>query len=120
MSQRIPRQQLSTSERSAADVPRRVGYSVLLMHRRKDLWGPDAHIWRPERWLEEQSLRLVKEAALPAVGGCVLFVKGDGRVSTRVSCLMADKDLFLPSHDCKVPENSPVSSRTAELVVSCP
>ncbi|OLL22780.1 Cytochrome P450 52A13, partial [Neolecta irregularis DAH-3] len=27
-----------------------VGYSVMNMHRRSDLWGPDADEWKPERW----------------------------------------------------------------------
>ncbi|KHN97412.1 cytochrome P450 52A12 [Metarhizium album ARSEF 1941] len=27
-----------------------VGYSVFLMHRRKDLWGEDCDVFRPERW----------------------------------------------------------------------
>ncbi|QPG95370.1 hypothetical protein C2857_000306 [Epichloe festucae Fl1] len=27
-----------------------VGYSVYIMHRRKDLWGEDAEVFRPERW----------------------------------------------------------------------
>ncbi|PHH91651.1 hypothetical protein CDD83_10804 [Cordyceps sp. RAO-2017] len=27
-----------------------VAYSVHVMQRRKDLWGPDAHLFRPERW----------------------------------------------------------------------
>ncbi|KAK5989470.1 Cytochrome P450 52A12 [Cladobotryum mycophilum] len=27
-----------------------VGYSVYIMHRRKDLWGADAEIFKPERW----------------------------------------------------------------------
>ncbi|KAG8734304.1 hypothetical protein FRC12_018563, partial [Ceratobasidium sp. 428] len=31
-----------------------VGYSVLLMHRRKDLWGPDADEFDPERWIDDR------------------------------------------------------------------
>lgn len=31
-----------------------VAYSVHTMHRRKDLWGPDAHIFRPERWQDRR------------------------------------------------------------------
>ena len=26
--------------------------SSLLMHKRQDLWGPDAEVFRPERWFE--------------------------------------------------------------------
>jgi hypothetical protein len=31
-----------------------VNYSVYSMHRRTDFWGPDAHLFRPERWEENQ------------------------------------------------------------------
>ncbi|KAJ7440912.1 cytochrome P450 [Mycena galericulata] len=31
-----------------------VPYSVLLMHRRKDLWGPDAEEFDPDRWLDDR------------------------------------------------------------------
>ncbi|KAJ7175781.1 cytochrome P450 [Mycena filopes] len=31
-----------------------VPYSVLLLHRRKDLWGPDAEEFDPDRWLDER------------------------------------------------------------------
>ncbi|KAK3318123.1 n-alkane-inducible cytochrome P450 [Apodospora peruviana] len=33
-----------------------VGYCVYAMHRRKDIYGPDAHEFRPERW-EEESMK---------------------------------------------------------------
>ncbi|KAG2139815.1 cytochrome P450, partial [Suillus bovinus] len=31
-----------------------ISYSVLLMHRRTDLWGPDALEFDPDRWLDER------------------------------------------------------------------
>ncbi|KAH9913197.1 cytochrome P450 [Amylocystis lapponica] len=32
----------------------RVQYSVYVMHRREDLWGPDAHTFDPDRFLDER------------------------------------------------------------------
>ncbi|KIY49751.1 cytochrome P450 [Fistulina hepatica ATCC 64428] len=32
----------------------RIGYSVFLMHRRTDLWGPDANTFDPDRFLDER------------------------------------------------------------------
>lgn len=32
-----------------------VGYNVHLLHRRKDIWGPDAEEFRPERWLNRKA-----------------------------------------------------------------
>ncbi|KAA1466958.1 cytochrome P450 [Dentipellis sp. KUC8613] len=32
-------------------------YSLLLIQRRKDLWGPDADTFRPERWLDPDCVR---------------------------------------------------------------
>lgn len=31
-----------------------VDYYVHLMHRRKDIWGPDADEWKPERWVAKK------------------------------------------------------------------
>ena len=30
----------------------KVGYKVFVLHRRKDIYGDDANIFRPERWLD--------------------------------------------------------------------
>lgn len=46
----------------------RVGYSVYAMHRRQDVYGPDANLFRPERWLES-SLENLSWAYLPFNGG---------------------------------------------------
>ncbi|KAK3293623.1 cytochrome P450 [Chaetomium fimeti] len=45
-----------------------VGYSVYAMHRRKDIYGEDAHQFRPERW-EGDRLKDVGWAYLPFNGG---------------------------------------------------
>ncbi|KAM5453829.1 hypothetical protein MaudCBS49596_002452 [Microsporum audouinii] len=45
-----------------------VGYCVYAMHRRKDIYGPDANSFRPERW-EDDSLKDVGYGYLPFNGG---------------------------------------------------
>ncbi|OTA88363.1 hypothetical protein M434DRAFT_80417 [Hypoxylon sp. CO27-5] len=45
-----------------------VGYCVYAMHRRKDIYGDDAHQFRPERW-EGDSLKDIGWAYLPFNGG---------------------------------------------------
>lgn len=45
-----------------------VGYCVYAMHRRKDIYGPDADEFRPERW-ENNALKNVGWGYLPFNGG---------------------------------------------------
>ena len=45
-----------------------IAYSVYHMQRREDIYGPDAGIFRPERW-EDSKLDHVKWAYLPFNGG---------------------------------------------------
>ena len=45
-----------------------VGYCVYAMHRRRDIYGPDADIFRPERW-DEERLQTIGWAYLPFNGG---------------------------------------------------
>lgn len=45
-----------------------VGYYVYAMHRRKDIYGPDADQFRPERW-ENDALKNVGWGYLPFNGG---------------------------------------------------
>ncbi|KAJ5995766.1 n-alkane-inducible cytochrome P450 [Penicillium waksmanii] len=45
-----------------------VGYCVYVMHRRKDLYGPDAEEFRPERW-ENGTLKNIGYGYLPFNGG---------------------------------------------------
>ncbi|EMD97755.1 hypothetical protein COCHEDRAFT_1085873, partial [Bipolaris maydis C5] len=46
-----------------------VGYCVYAMHRRTDIYGEDAHEFRPERWEDGQLLRDVGYGYLPFNGG---------------------------------------------------
>jgi cytochrome P450 len=45
-----------------------VGYCVYAMHRRKDIYGPDAEEFRPERW-EAPNMKDLGYAYLPFNGG---------------------------------------------------
>ncbi|EUC50820.1 hypothetical protein COCMIDRAFT_80955 [Bipolaris oryzae ATCC 44560] len=46
-----------------------IGYSVYVMHRRKDLYGEDAHEFRPERWEDGTLFRRIGYGYLPFNGG---------------------------------------------------
>jgi cytochrome P450 len=52
---------------------------ILMINRSKELWGPDAHEWKPARWLKHGRSGAVPEAArsVPGVWGHVLtFIGG--------------------------------------------
>jgi hypothetical protein len=53
-----------------------VGYSVYVMHRRKDLYGSDAHVFRPERWDPDED----NEVSLKNIGWGYLPFNGGPRV----------------------------------------
>lgn len=48
---------------------RAVGYCVYAMHRRKDIYGPDANKFRPERWEGGELKHIHSYAYLPFNGG---------------------------------------------------
>ncbi|EFQ32001.1 cytochrome P450 [Colletotrichum graminicola] len=48
----------------------RIGYCAWGIFRRQDIWGPDSHLFRPERWLEADAERLrTMEGTLELVFG---------------------------------------------------
>lgn len=46
-----------------------VAFSIYAMHRRPDLYGMDAELFRPERWQEEVNPKSLKWGYLPFLGG---------------------------------------------------
>lgn len=45
-----------------------VTWGVFQLQRRKDIWGPDADVWRPDRWLTACSSASKSSAAFQAWG----------------------------------------------------
>ncbi|TFK29499.1 cytochrome p450 [Coprinopsis marcescibilis] len=52
--------------------------STLASNRNRDLWGPDAHEWKPERWLSPLPEKLVN-ARIPGVYSHLMTFLGGGR-----------------------------------------
>ncbi|KAG2007200.1 cytochrome p450 [Coprinopsis cinerea AmutBmut pab1-1] len=52
--------------------------STLASNRNTDLWGPDAHEWKPERWLSPLPEKLLK-AKIPGVYSHLMTFLGGGR-----------------------------------------
>lgn len=45
-----------------------IAWGIFQLQRRKDLWGEDAHIWRPHRWLEGRAIPATNSGAFQAWG----------------------------------------------------
>lgn len=59
-----------------------VVYFPMLIHKRKDLWGPDADVFDPNRWLDDGSGRLERMLKNPLM--FVPFNAGPRIVSVRL------------------------------------
>lgn len=68
-----------------------VTWGVFQLHRRKDLWGADADVWRPERWLDPQSPASRSGAAFQAWGY-------GPRIVSSEQCLPACTDACISVH----------------------
>ncbi|KAI0701721.1 cytochrome P450 [Earliella scabrosa] len=65
---------------SAIPLPKgtRIVANVAAINRDPGLWGPDAEVWRPSRWLEPLP-RAVEEAHIPGVYSHLMTFTGGGR-----------------------------------------
>ncbi|KAJ7118154.1 cytochrome P450 [Mycena epipterygia] len=54
----------------------RIAYSVLLMHRRKDLWGPDADVFDPDRFLDSRMDKYLLANPMQFLPSVFLKVRG--------------------------------------------
>ncbi|KAF9057840.1 cytochrome P450 [Panaeolus papilionaceus] len=63
--------------------------SIITSNRNVDLWGPDAHEWKPERWLQPLPEELVK-ARIPGIYSRMMTFLGGGRSCMKEADNMAN------------------------------
>ena len=49
-----------------------VGANIYVLSRSKDVWGKDADVWRPERWLDKKFTSSLKQSLKPLQGQSAL------------------------------------------------
>ncbi|KAF9489714.1 cytochrome P450, partial [Pleurotus eryngii] len=91
----------------------KVGYSVLLMQRRKDLWGPDAEEFDPDRFLDDRLKKYLISnsfAFLPFNAGpriCLGQQFAYNEMSFMIIRLLQAFDSFTLDEDAQPPETRP-------------
>ena len=62
----------------------------LLLHRNEALWGPDAHVYDPDRWLDERLQRVTNNPSI-----YIPFGAGPRNVSVLSGCHQSHRKRFI-------------------------